>query len=507
MALDVSRKDLRVGVIGAGTMGRGIAQVLAQAGIEVLMMDANAGAVAAARDSIEKVLGAQVQKGKLKQAAVDATMAHLVAVASLNDVAHCDVIVESVTEDINIKRELFRQLEAIMPEDAILATNTSSLSVTGISASSKRPGRIVGWHFFNPVPLMRLAEVVGGLRSEAWATQALTELTARIGHTAVSVNDMPGYIVNHVGRAFIPEGFRMLSEGIGEFQTIDRIVRETAGFRMGPFEFFDLIGADVGCTVVDSFYNQYYQEPRFRSSPLVAQRVAAGLLGRKTKRGFYDYSGGSLAPVPEPAAPALRNLPVWVSDADPELAKRLRDALAKEGVRLESGAQPSASAVIMVTPLGKDTTTSCVEQGLDPVRTVAVDTLFPLDRRRTLMCSPATAPDYRDAAHALLAAGGVPVSVIRDSPGFVAQRFLALIVAIGCDIAQQRIARPKDIDLAARIGLNYPNGPFAMGDALGPKRIVTILENMLSAYGDPRYRPSVWLRRRAMLGLSLLHED
>ena len=490
MALDVSRNDLRMGVIGTGTMGRGIAQVLAQAGIETLVMDANADAVAAALDSIEKVLSAQVRKAKLKQEAVDATMARLIAVSSLEDFAHCDVVAESVTEDINVKRELFRKLEAIVRDDAILA-----------------PGRVVGWHFFNPVPLMRLAEVVGGLRTETWATQALTELSGRIGHTAVNVKDMPGYIVNHVGRAFIPEGFRMLSEGIGEFHTIDRIVRETAGFRMGPFEFIDLIGADVGCTVVDSFYNQYYQEPRFRSSPLIAQRVAAGLLGRKSKRGFYDYAGGTLAPVPEPAAPSLRNLPVWVSDAEPELAQRLREALAKEGFCPETGVQPSASALIVVTPLGKDVTTSCVEQGLDPARTVAVDALFPLDRRRTLMCSPATAPEYRDAAHALLAKGGIPVSVIRDSPGFVAQRFLALIVAIGCDIAQQRIARPKDIDLAARIGLNYPNGPLAMGDALGPKRIVTILENMLSAYGDPRYRPSVWLRRRAMLGLSLLHED
>jgi len=196
-----------------------------------------------------------------------------------------------------------------------------------------------------------------------------------------------------------------------------------------------------------------------------------------------------------------------VSPADTDLAEKVRGAFIKGGAAVEGGAAPSSAAVIVVAPLGKDTTTCAVEQGLDATRTVAVDALFPLEKRITLMRSPATDRAALDAAHAMLAAGGVPVSVIRDSPGFVAQRVVAQIVSIGCDIAQQRIASPGDIDSAVRLGLGYPKGPLGMGDALGPKRILTILENLYATYGDPRYRPSIWLRRRALLGLSLLVED
>ena len=507
MTLDANKQDLRIGVIGTGTMGAGIAQIAAQAGIEVRMYDAKAGAVDAARAGIASVLGKQVEKGKLAKESLEATLARLKGASALEEMADCDVVIEAVIEKLDLKQELFRSLERIVRSDAILATNTSSLSVTALAAACAHPGRVAGYHFFNPVPLMKVVEVVDGALTEPWITQALAAMAQRMGHTAVRAKDMPGFIVNHAGRAFIPEGLRIVSEGVAEFHTVDRIMKDAAGFRMGPFELADLVGLDMGLMVMESLYNQYYQEPRFRITPLASQRVAAGLHGRKTRRGFYDYSSGGPAPIADPPVPARADVPVWVSGANPELADRVRAALAQDRIPVQTGAAPSPDALIMVAPLGQDATTSCIEQGLDARRAVAVDALFPMNQRRTLMCSPATAPEFRDAAHAYLAAGGVPVSVIRDSPGFVAQRIVAQIVSIGCDIAQQRIASPRDIDLAVRLGLNYPSGPFAMGDALGPKRVLAILENLYTFYGDTRYRPSPWLKRRALLGLSLLHED
>lgn len=501
------KKDLKIGLAGAGTMGRGIAQIAAQAGITVKVFDAREGAVEAARESIAAVLRKQVEKGRMDASAMDRTMANIQPVASLEAMADCDIAVEAIIEKFELKCELFRALEDILPEHAILATNTSSLSVTGMAAACRHPGRVAGLHFFNPVPLMKIVEVINGALTEPEVTQTLLKLCERMGHAAVQSRDLPGFIVNHAGRAFGPEGFRILSEGIAEFHTIDRIMREAGGFRMGPFELFDLIGLDVSQLVMNSIYDQFFQEQRFRPTALVAQRVSAGLLGRKSKRGFYDYSSGAPAPVPEQACPPVGKLPVWVSNAEPDAAEQLRTALEQDGVTVVRGERAPDDAILMVTPFGTDTSTTCVAQGLDPARTVAVDMLFPLTRRRTLMCSPATAAQYRDAAHGALGAGGIPVSVIRDSPGFIAQRIVAQIVSISCDIAQQRIASPRDIDTAVRIALNYPDGPLSMGDALGARRILGILDGLYSFYGDPRYRPSAWLKRRAALGLSLLTDD
>jgi 3-hydroxybutyryl-CoA dehydrogenase len=507
MTLDINKQDLKVGVIGTGTMGRGIAQVAAHAGIEVRMFDSKPGVVEAARKSISDALAKLVAKGSVTQERHDATMTNLKSVDTLGAMRDCDIVVEAIIEKLDVKVALFRELEGIVRDDAILATNTSSLSVTAIAAGCKHPGRVGGWHAFNPVPLMKLVEVIEGALTESWVTQALLGLATRVGHTPVIAKDMPGFIVNHAGRGIGSEGFRLVSEGIAPTHQIDRIMRDVAGFRMGPFELGDLVGVDVGLQVAESIYNQFYQEPRFRITPFMAQRVAAGLLGRKTKRGYYDYADGSAAPIADDPVPPNVGIPVWVSDADPELAERVRTALSNDGAQVEGGSRASSEALIVVTPVAKDTSTTCVEQGLDARRTVAVEALFPMHKRRTVMCSPATSKEYRDAAHALFAAGGVPVSVIRDSPGFVASRIVAHIISISCDIAQQRIATPQDIDLAVKLGLNYPNGPLAMGDALGAKRILAILDELHGFYGDPRYRPSAWLRRRAMLGLSLLQND
>ena len=502
MPFDAKAPDLQVGVVGAGAMGRGIAQVLAQCGCRVHLYDANTAAIDAAIASIAEVLGKQVVKGKLDAARRDATLARIAPAHALGKLAPCALVVEAIVENLDAKRALFHQLENIVDADAVLASNTSSLSVTAIASQCAHPERVAGWHFFNPVPLMKVAEIIDGLATDREVGDALMGLTTRLGHTPVRAKDTPGFVVNHAGRGYTTEALRIVGEGICDFIDVDRVMREAAGFRLGPFELMDLTALDVSHPVMEAIYRQFYDEPRFRPSVITAQRLAGGRLGRKSGGGFYPY-GEHAAPIVEPRAPIALPASVWISRAHPDTHGELTWLLQKMGATVETEALPSDDALIVVAPLGSDATTSALEQGLDPERTVAIDTLVPLALRRTLMTTPVTRPEVRDEAHGLFASDGVPVTVIGDSPGFIAQRILATIVNIACDIAQQKIASPTDIDLAVRLGLNYPNGPLAMGDALGPMKLLTILRAMQDFYGDPRYRPSPWLTRRALLGVSL----
>jgi 3-hydroxybutyryl-CoA dehydrogenase len=415
------------------------------------------------------------------------------------------VVIEVIVENLEAKQKLFAELEAVVAPDCILATNTSSLSVTTIASKLKTPQRFAGFHFFNPVPLMKLVEVIDGLQTEDWVGEALMAVGRRMTREPVRLKDAPGFLVNQVGRGFTLEAAHLAYEGIAGFADVDRVMRDVGGFRMGPFELMELTGLDVTQPASELVYRQFFEEPRYRPNLIMRSRFDAGVLGRKTKRGFYDYDG-EMKPIipPEPPAPAARPASVWVSPVDARGHAALAGLLGTLGVRRETTARPSPGALILVTPIGEDATTCAVAQGLDPRRTVAVDTLFPMVKRRTIMGTPVTDPAVREAAHGLLAADGVPVTVCRDSPGFIAQRIIAMIVNIGCSIAQSRTARPDDIDKAVMLGLNYPNGPFRFGDVLGPGRVGQVLSSMYAIYGDPRYRPNIWLSRRAKLGVSLL---
>jgi 3-hydroxybutyryl-CoA dehydrogenase len=504
MALDAQRDDLTLGVIGAGTMGRGIAQTAAAAGIKVMLVDASDTAAADALAFISKMFDRAAEKGRMTaDEAADAKRRIEIVTGPMAPMAACHAVVEAVFEDLAVKRALFAELEGIVADDCVLATNTSSLSVTAIAAECRLPGRVAGFHFFNPVPLMKIVEVVGGVLTESPVIDALAAIARRMGHHPVICGDTPGFVVNHAGRGFGTEALRVVFEGIAGYHDIDRVMRDAAGFRMGPFELMDLIGLDVGLAVMESIYQQYYQEPRYRPSPVPRQRVTAKLLGRKTGRGFYDYLDGKIVAAEEPPPPTGEKRPVWISAEVADGREALVRVLAAAGAEIGDTERPAEGDLCFVTPLGCDTTESALGQNLDPRRTVAVDTLFGLSRRRTLMATPVTDPAYRASAIALLAADGTPVTAINDSAGFIAQRIVGTIVNIGCDIAQQRIATPGDIDTAVKLGLGYPEGPLAMGDRLGPARILALLEAMQSLSGDPRYRPSPWLRRRAKLGISL----
>lgn len=505
MSFDPNRPDLTLGVIGTGAMGRGIAQVAAAGGINVLMMDARPGAAQEAREFIGKMLSRAAEKGSMSREEADAATKRIKIVEALAEFKACHVVIEAIVENLDAKRQLFAELEGIVGADCILATNTSSLSVTTIAAKLKTPNRFAGFHFFNPVPLMKLVEVIDGLQTDDWVSQALMTIGKRMTREPVRLTDAPGFLVNQVGRGFTLEAAHLVHEGIATFADVDRVMRDVAGFRMGPFELMELTGLDVTQPASELIYNQFFQEPRYRPNLIMRSRYEAGVLGRKTKKGFYEYDAEMKAIVPpEASPPSDKPASVWASRANQQGYETLSALLQKLGASVETGAAPSANALILVTPVGDDATTCAVEQNLDPKRTVAVDALFPMVKRRTIMATPVTEPSHRRAAHALLASDGVPVTVCRDSPGFIAQRIVAMIVNIGCSIAQSRTAQPADIDKAVTLGLNYPNGPFRFGDVLGPQRVHQVLTAMYRLYGDPRYRPNIWLTRRAKLGVSLL---
>ncbi|QHE85959.1 3-hydroxyacyl-CoA dehydrogenase [Hydrogenophaga sp. BPS33] len=499
----------RAAIVGAGAMGRGIAQMAAQAGSEVWLFDVQAGAAETARTALEATWKTLVGKGRMEAHQMEACLSRLHVASALTDLSTCDLVIEAVVERLDVKQKLFAELEGIVGPDTVLATNTSSLSVTAIAAGLQRPAQLAGYHFFNPVPLMKVVEVIAGLKTSAAVCQRLTDYTRQYGHTPVAAQDTPGFIVNHAGRGYGTEALRVVGERVADFATIDRILKDQMGFKLGPFELFDLTALDVSHPVMTSIYHQYFEEPRYRPSVITAQRMAGGVVGKKVGEGFYVYDKG-VAQVPaEPAVPTVAELPpVWVS---PKAARRaeLYQLLKNLGARIETAAAPSDSALILVAPLGMDVTTLAAVERLDATRTMGIDMMLEdaATRRRVLATNPATRPDMRDAAHALFASDGKAVSVVRDSGGFVTQRVVATIVNIAADMCQQGVCSPADLDVAVTLGLGYPLGPLAMGDRIGPTNVLEILFNLQTVYGDPRYRPSPWLRRRGALGLSLTHEE
>ena len=497
------------GIVGTGAMGRGIAQMAAQAGSTVLLFDVQPGAAETARQALQQTWQTLVAKGKLPTAQADDCCARVHVAPGLEALSACDLVVEAVVERLDVKRKLFADLETVVSPQAVLATNTSSLSVTAIAAGLQRPGQLAGYHFFNPVPVMRVVEVIAGLKTNPVVCQQLSDFTRQFGHTPVAAQDTPGFIVNHAGRGYGTEALRVASERVADFATIDRILKDQMSFRLGPFELMDLTALDVSHPVMESIYHQYFEEPRYRPSAITAQRLAGGVLGKKVGEGFYRYAQG-VAEIPaEPAVPAVKALPpVWVS---PKAARRteIYQLLKDLGASIETGQVPSGEALILVAPLGLDVTTLAAVERLDPARTLGIDMMLDdkATRRRVLATNPATRSDMRDAAHALFAQDGKSVSIIRDSGGFVTQRVVATIVNIAADMCQQGVCTPADLEVAVTLGLGYPMGPLAMGDRIGPANVLEILFNMQTVYGDPRYRPSPWLRRRGALGLSLMQQE
>lgn len=489
-----------IAVIGTGTMGRGIAQTLAAAGYTVLVFDQLAEAAHAAVEFASQMLDRAADKEKMTRENAQAAKGRLRVVEGIGDLAPAQMAIEAIAESLDAKQALFAALEGILSADAVLATNTSSLSVSAIASGVNTPGRVIGIHFFNPVPLMKVVEVIPGLRTSDTARDAAMSVVDRIGYRAILCKDAPGFLINHAGRGLLTEGIRIVQECLASEADVDCVMREGAGFRMGPFELLDLTGLDVSYPVLQLIYGQFHQDPRYRPGVHLAARVAANLHGRKTSEGFYRYDDGRRVD-PEELVPAEAKLPpVWVPTEMRSYLASIMESLGALGVEI---ANSPDNAVCLVAPYGWDATETAISMGLDPAHVMGIDPVTLDSARVTIMPTLITDPEMCDGLHRALLATGKKVTRISDSPGFISQRVLAMIVNIGCEIAQMQIASPADIDDGVRLGLGYPKGPLALGDSLGPQRVLDVLDALQRQTGDPRYRPSQYLRHRARLGMAL----
>ncbi len=487
-----------IGVVGAGAMGAGIAQVALTAGLDVILFDQNEKALHGAGEAIGQRIARLAEKGQIPAHEAEAARARLKLAADLDDLAACDLVVEAIIESLAPKQALFAALEDAVRDDAVLATNTSSLSVAAIARDCRRPERVCGLHFFNPVPLMKLVEVIDAPATSPEAFALAWDFSLKIGKTPVRVADGPGFLVNLGGRAYSTEALHIRQEGVADEAAIDRIMRQAAGFRMGPFELMDLTGIDVNFPASTFIWQGYMNDPRLKTTAQHQLMFNAGRFGRKTGQGFHRY-GADAAPAD---AAALADdgrsvLEVAIPEDTPALA-----ALAHKGL----AARPDDSACpILVAPVGEDAATYAVRNGLDGRRVVAID-LYGLPRNFVTLMTP-PGGQYADRVAAWLNARGVETAIVKDSPGFVAPRILAMIANLGCEMAQIGVGAPSDVDLAMRLGLNYPLGPLELAERVTPPVLLRTLENLQAITGSDRYRPSLWLRRRAHLGLPIHTPD
>ncbi len=496
----------QIGIIGAGIMGTGIAQIAIQSGHDVYLYDANIDAAQQAKNKLEHTLQQLAAKGKFTTEQVETALAHLHVVKNMQQLKVCELVIEAIIEKLDVKKQLMQQLESVVSADTILATNTSSLSVTAIAADCQHPERVVGYHFFNPVPLMKVVEVIQGLHTQPEIIETLTHLAHKMGHRPVRTKDTPGFIINHAGRAYLTESLKILGENVATVEQIDQVLKSSLGFRMGPFELLDLTGLDVSYPVMESIYQQYYQEPRYRPSVIIQQMLTGKQLGRKTGQGFYRYVDQQKqnATTAEPDLSYAGPFPkVWLATDFPQDKALLREFLAVRQIQLDTAEQPAADSLVVIASYGEDATSSALRLGVNPQQVVCIDLIAGLTQQRTLMPTLVTTTAMKQAAQAIFHDGMSHVTWITESIGLISQRVLVMIVNLACDMAQQGIASAEDINSGVRLGLAYPHGPIEWGDLVGSEKILLTLQRMLALTGDPRYRPSPWLQRRCKLNLPL----
>lgn len=491
-----------VAVIGAGAMGAGIAQVAAQAGHPVRLYDNRPGAAAQAVDGIDRQLGRLVEKGKLDAAERQAIVARLQPAEALEALADARLVIEAIVENLEIKRALLQQLEALCSPTCILASNTSSLSITALAAGLAHPGRVIGLHFFNPAPLMALVEVVSGLASDPALADALYATARAWGKQPVHTRSTPGFIVNRVARPFYAESLRLLQEGAADCATLDALMREAGGFRMGAFELTDLIGHDVNYAVTCSVFEAYYGDFRFQPSLIQKELVDAGRLGRKSGRGFYDYAEGAQRPTPA-ALSSEQTVDGCVVEGHLGVAEPLVARLQAAGLAVTrrdgAGLLRVGDAVLALSD-GRLASQRAREDGLANLVLLDLALDYAEASRLGITWAAGTSALARDQAVALLQRAGITATPLADIPGLAVLRTVAMLANEGADAVLQGVGSAADIDLAMRAGVNYPKGPLAWADAIGLVALLRTLDNLQAAYGEARYRPSLLLRRHVAEG-------
>jgi 3-hydroxybutyryl-CoA dehydrogenase len=498
-----------VAIFGAGAMGAGIAQIAALAGHPVQLHDARFGAADTAKKAMAETLAKQVAKGKLAAPAVEAALARVKTVGTLADACTAALVVEAIVEDLAAKRELYASLENVVSADCIIASNTSSLSITALAAGMKHPERFVGMHFFNPAPVLPLVEIVSGLATSPDVAATTHATAAAWGKSPVHAKSTPGFIVNRCARPYYAEALRLLAERAADPATIDAVMRDAGGFRMGPFELMDLIGLDVNLAVTKGVWEACFHDPRYAPSVLQQEQVAAGRFGRKSGRGFFDYAPDAPAPVPRVLDDAPRPARIALH-GDLGIAAPLGDRIAAGGVAVERARGDSrfpggalrvhgdgGGAWLALTD-GRTATARAAATGVANV--VLFD--LALDYAKATRLAVAAADTCEAAACAAgagaLQAAGIAISRFDDVAGLAVMRTVAQLANEAAEAVMQGIGAPDAIDLAMCKGVNYPRGPLAWADVLGVANVRDVVANLAAHYGDDHYRVSPLLARRAL---------
>ncbi len=509
-----------VGVVGAGTMGGGIAQLACLAGARTLLHDPDRDALERGAATLRANLEKGAAKGRWSAEEAAAAAARVEPAYTLEALAPCELVIEAAPESLPLKRELFGALSAIVAPDCVLATNTSSIPVTAIAAGAAHPERVVGMHFFNPAPLMRLLEVVAG-EDSGTAALALARATGKaMGKVVIDAADVPGFLVNRVNRPYGLEALRLVTERIASVEDVDRICRLGGGFRMGPFELMDLVGVDVGFDVARSFHEQSFGEPRWRPFPLTARLVAAGRTGRKSGRGFYDYRDGPHRPddppAPEPTSPPGGATGPVVVAGDVPIAHTLLDRASDAGWDARTPEEADGEVPFLIldcgareseTPLQGGPQAICCHEGslavLDPsggavgfhaLPPLAAGTLVELTR------GPDTLDTAVRATEQFFATLGCPVVWVGDAPGLVLGRILSQLANEAAFAVTEGVGTPADVDAGLVHGMNHPRGILGWADEIGIDHVLTVLDALFDEYREERYRAAPLLRRLALSG-------
>jgi len=482
----------RIAVIGAGTMGAGIAQVAASAGHEVILLDIEEGAALKGKDGIRLGLEKLITRGKKSQKEVDSILEKITATSEFKSIKGSRLVIEAIVENLDVKRKVFADIEALCDERTIIASNTSSISISALAAQAETPGNIIGMHFFNPAAILKLVEVVSGLQTSKEVAQTIFETAELWGKLPVHAKSTPGFIVNRVARPFYAESLRALTEQVASVATIDTLMRSCGGFKMGPLQLTDLIGQDINCSVTESVYNAFYQDKRFMPSVLQAEMVSAGLLGRKTGKGFYDYNSlipdayteeecsfkvervkmiGSVGPISNLAEVVLeQNLVFEMSDEGlPRI--EVDDAI----IQLSDGRTATHRASSQCTP--------------NLVLLDYVDDYKTASHVAISIAAQATSK-AKSAAIGFFQSLGKQVCIIKDVPGMLVLRTLCMLVNEAHDAVNQGVCSEEAVDIAMKSGVAYPKGPFAWGNDIELEYVALTLNNIKAAYGEERYRVS-----------------
>jgi 3-hydroxybutyryl-CoA dehydrogenase len=490
--------NLIVGIVGSGVMGTGISQLAATAGCNVTLHDSSSTALSGAVDSIGRSLASLVEKEKMTSASAHAIHGRIRPISTLAEIAGSDLIIEAIGENLDAKRSLFSKLESIVPTGCVLATNTSSFSISALSRNLKAPERLVGMHFFNPPGVMKLVEIVSGLSTDPAVANRVFEIAAAWGKKPVHVKSTPGFIVNRVARPFYAEGLRLLQENVASPAKLDAILRDAGGFRMGPFELIDLIGVDVNLAVTRSLYEAFFDEPRFRPSFLQQEMVDAGLLGRKSGHGFYEYGEGSKCTeaTSEHLMPPPKRIAISRSSAIARsIASRFQLDFNPPDVAADDGRLFELDDAVVYLTNGRTASDFSLRTGIRNI--VLIDLAFDYTSANRLAATKSAScidAAFRTAV-GFFQKAGFAVSFVDDAPGMVVMRIVAMLANEAFEAVFQGICSREALDLAMQNGVNYPTGPFGWIKRAGLETIYGVLENLGSYYSEDRYRISPAMRR------------